>query len=416
MKNHMKSGILLCAILLIAAAGSVLPQSASLLPASLRFPEGVSRVTIPLEIFENVPYVPVRIPSLDRDLRFILDTGAGNLIVLEEETARAAKLVLGQGISVGGAGEGELFGYRVEGGRITAAGLEFEGGPMLTLPLGRLDPFWGKRKDGLLGGPWISQAVADIDYAAGSLTMSRREAFSWPKKAHTIPLRVEGRHPFVNVKVHVHGLNDPVETIMMVDTGLRVTSFSGPFWKAHDLAGHSPSRLETVTGFGIGGISRGILGRVRGLEIGDIFIREPVTDFSKDEKGALAGPELGGILGADILYRFRVILDYGGGRLGLVENKSIEDPYEWDMSGIWFRCEGPDFRTFVVHHVAPGTPAERAGLASGDRILTVDGTDARSFTLESLRRLLKRPGRRVALSIDRGGRTFRKSLALERIV
>jgi hypothetical protein len=408
----------LCLWLAILGVGTVfaLPQSEAPAPAKLRFPDGTNQVTVPLEIFEYVPYIPVRLASLGHELPFVLDTGAGNMIALDEGTAREAGFSLGEGFPMGGAGEESVMGYRMDGGRLSIAGLILEGGPMIALPLRRLDPYWGKRKDGLIGGPWISQTVAVIDYAKSSMTFHRPGTYSWPREGHTIPLHAETGHAFVNVKVHVHGQEKPVETIMMVDTGLRVTSFSGPFWRTHNLAGRSPAKLETVTGFGIGGTSRGIIGRVRALEIGDITIREPVTDFSTDAGGALAGSQFGGIIGADILHRFRVILDYGGERLGLLENRSYDDPYEWDMSGLWFRCEGPDFRFFFIQHVAPGTPAERAGLAVGDQLLTVDGIDAGKYTLESLRRLLKRHGRTMDVTVKRDGRTLSKTLTLKRIV
>jgi predicted aspartyl protease len=384
--------------------------------AGLRFPSGVNRIAVPIDIFEYVPYVSVRLNSGGRDLPFVLDTGAGDMTGLDEDTARQAGFSLGQGFPMGGAGEESVMGYRVDGGRLSIAGLVLEARPLIVLPLHRLDPFWGKRKDGLIGATLISQAVTVIDYAESALTLHRPEKYSWPREGQTIPLHAETGHAFVNVKVHLYGMDNPVETIMMVDTGLRVTSFSGPFWRAHDLAGCSPSRLETVTGFGIGGTSRGIIGRIRALEIGDILIREPVTDFSTDTRGALAGSQFGGIIGADILHRFRVILDYGGGRLGLLENKSFDDPYEWDMSGLWFRSEGPDFRSFFIQHVAPGTPAERTGLIVGDQLVKVDGIDAGKYTLESLRRLLKRDGKTIELTILRNGRTLNKTLLLKRLV
>jgi len=382
----------------------------------LTFPAGQNSVRIPVEIFESILYVPVRIPSLDRELRFVFDTGAGNLFAVDESVAREAGLSLVDEFPLSGAGEKATVGHFIEKGRYETGGLSFEGGLQITIPLHSMDPFWGKRKDGLIGGEWISKAVTVIDYEKGEIVFHRPESFVWPADGHTIPLTVDRNFLFADVKVHLHGKDAPVDALMMLDTGLRGTAFNSPFSQKHDLAGLSPKRLETVTGYGVSGVSRGIYGRVRALEIGGVLITEPAVSFSTDKSGALADDSIGGIIGTEILRRFRITLDYAGRRMNLKENGAFSAPSEYDMSGLWFRCEGPDFRTFVVQNVAPGTPAEKAGLAVEDRLLSVDGKDAGEFTLETLRRSLRQPGKIVALVVQRGTEKIRLSLKLERLV
>jgi len=411
MKTRLIPGLIL-AVFSFAAIQAQTPPPEPI----LKFPEGVTSVRIPIEIFENIPYVPLRIPSLGRELRFILDTGAGGIVAVDESVAREAGMPLSGEFPLGGAGENRKMGHIIEKGRFETGGLSFEGGTQITIPLHDMDPFWGKRKDGLIGGTWISRTVMVLDYRKSELTFHRPESFAWPADGHTIPLIVDAHFAFVEVNVHLHGLAAPVKALMMLDTGLRGTTFNNPFSKEHDLAGHSPKRLETVTGYGIGGVSRGIFGRVRALEIGAVRIEEPVVAFATDKSGALADPGYAGIIGTEILHRFTVTLDYAGGRMNLRKNDAFGEPSEYDMSGLWFRCEGPDFRTFVVQNVAPGTPAATAGLAVEDRLLAIDGRDAGEFSLESLRRYLKQAGKTVNLTVRRGTEKRQVNIKLERIV
>ena len=58
----------------------------------------------------------------------------------------------------------------------------------------------------------------------------------------------------------------------------------------------------------------------------------------------------------------------------------------------------------VVLAPRPGSPAERAGLRAGDRLLEIDGQPMKSWTVEEARNALRGPlGSTVKLSVDRGG-------------
>lgn len=69
----------------------------------------------------------------------------------------------------------------------------------------------------------------------------------------------------------------------------------------------------------------------------------------------------------------------------------------------------------VVTHVRVGTPAERAGIAIGDRLVEIDGHSMRGWTLaEGITALRGAPGTRVSLRIQHGSMTARIPLQVER--
>ena len=64
-----------------------------------------------------------------------------------------------------------------------------------------------------------------------------------------------------------------------------------------------------------------------------------------------------------------------------------------------------DFRNEAVVVIAPieGSPADRAGIRSGDRIFAIDGTPVRDKPMQDLVRLMRgKPGTRVIVSVSRG--------------
>jgi len=225
-----------------------------------------------------------------------------------------------------------------------------------------------------------------------------------------------GNYITFRAQVIPYGDTEPFEALFLLDTGVRLSVFNSPFAKKHGLAAQSPRTLSGVTGFGIGGASKGIVGRVKGIRIGSFLFENPVMSFSTDVSGALADTTLAGIIGADFLSRFTVILDYRRSQIFLEKNAGFGAPFEFDMCGIRFVMEGERFDTCKVFSVYEGTPAALAGLAAGDVIESIDGRAAGRFTREALREYLQREGETVRLSIRRGGEAKDVALRLKRVI
>lgn len=69
----------------------------------------------------------------------------------------------------------------------------------------------------------------------------------------------------------------------------------------------------------------------------------------------------------------------------------------------------------VVTHVRVGTPAERAGVAIGDRLVELNGQSMRNWTPgEARREIQSAPRARIALAVERGNPPARIPLALDR--
>ncbi len=157
-----------------------------------------------------------------------------------------------------------------------------------------------------------------------------------------------------------------------------------------------------------------VIGRVESLEIGPYSIALPVARFSAARGGSLARTDFDALIGMEVLRRFRVIFDYPRSRMILEPNASLGEPCEGDMSGLLLRASGPSMEELVVARVVGDTPAAKAGLQQGDRILAVAGRKPESLWHAQLL-LRSQPGRRVKLTIARAKRELVFELMLERL-
>jgi hypothetical protein len=410
-----KAAIVLWVILSVAAFRVEPALAQQPAPATPRFERGDSVEARGVEIFDRIVYLPVSINGFG-PFPFVLDTGDGDLTALDEGMAQSIGLrsaIIGEG---GGAGE-EIVQFGLADSTIVSMpGLSFAERPLLTLPVRRLDAHWGKRKDGLVGGDLLSTLVTRIDYENERVVFHDAASYEYTGPGERIPVEMRGNYIMIPVEVFLYGADEPRDAVFLLDTGVRISVFNNPYAKKHALAAQSPRTLAGVTGFGIGGASKGIIGRVRGIRIGSFRFENPVMTFSTDESGALADTSFAGIIGADFLSRFTVVLDYRRSQIFLEKSSGFDAPFEFDMCGIRFVMEGERFDLFKVFSVYEGTPAALAGIAAGDVVTEIDGRAAGSFTREDIREYMQRDGETVRLTIERDGKTKDVAVRLKKMV
>ena len=402
------------AVLTGASAGAQGPPTTP--PATPVFERGSAVEGLPVDIFDRIVYLPVRFNG-KTPLAFVLDTGAGAISALDKTVADSLGLDLTMVYrGPGGAGTDTIEVYSADSVTIALPGLSFADRTVMTLPLHRMDPHWGKRKDGLVGGDLLSTLVTRIDYENGRVDFHDAASYEYKGPGETIPVDILYQSIFVRAEVLLYGKDEPVYAYFLVDTGVRLSIFNAPYSRVNGLPAQSPGTTTGVTGYGIGGVSRGIVGRVRGIRLGSFLIENPVVDFSIDEGGALADSSFSGIIGADILDRFNVVLDYSRSKIALEKNKSFADPFEFDMSGIRFIMEGDRFDVLKVFSLFEPSPAAESGIREGDIVTKIDGRDASGFNRETLREHLERDGKEVQFEIRRGEETKKISIRLRKLV
>jgi len=371
----------------------------------------------PFEMASHKIWVPVRVNG-SAPQWFIFDTGDQGTSVVARECAARIGLPLGESHTVSlGAGTGaQVHLATARDVALEVAGETFRVPTAAVFELGHVAPFEGRRVDGLLGEDFLHHHVVEIDYARRVLRIYDPETYRYTGTAPPVPMVAPSGLVVVRARVTARG-RAPLAARVAIDTGVRTTLiWYRPFVAAHDLVAALPRTFAATIGGGAGGESRGDVGRLARLDLAGQAIDAPTAVFSRDTSGVFAGSGQDGIVGGELLERFRVTFDYPHQRVMLEPYAVPVTGFDYDMSGLFLVARGEAFERVTVLSVAPGSPAAAAGIARDDEITALDGRPANSLTLDALRARLVVRGARVALTVRHAGVERTVTLDLEPLV
>ncbi|HEX8163996.1 MAG TPA: retropepsin-like aspartic protease [Pyrinomonadaceae bacterium] len=295
---------------------------------TVRFDSGNSALKIPLDIDNNIIRMEVRV-NHSKPLKFIFDTGASFSVI---GSRRAAELGLkSQGEARGSATGGRIKGTYTKGVSLSVQGAEVSNQLIASIPINNPPGF---DFDGVLGQNFIEQFVVEIDYENKIMNLYDPRTYTYSGKGEIVPLLLAaGKTPLVSTKIILEG-RAPVEAKLEVDTGADGTLvINSPLVKRQKLA-EAVSKTGQSRSNGAGGEQRLLVGRVKAVQLGRLIFDNPPVGLSQDTEGSGASEENDGVIGGEIFRRFKVILDYSRKRMMLEPNKSFNEPYNVEMSGV----------------------------------------------------------------------------------
>lgn len=374
---------------------------------------------ITFDPYKHVIWIPVQIDG-GAMLEFGFDSAAA-VSAIEWNRAEEQKIPftsLGERLNAG-SGDGLARTGRTGAVRLRLPGVVLELPAMGVVPLRGVSETYGRRMDGLVGAELLARYVVELDWEERKMILHEPGAYRYAGKGTSLPLIVAGGMPFLKATVSVPGAK-PVEGVFLVDCPHPGTIIMNtPFVRDNALldgARREGMRIVAQYAEGVGGKSAVLHGRVRELAIGPYVLRDPVVGFSQAKAGSLARAEFAGILGAEVLRRFRVIFDFSREQLILEPKGSLSQAFRYDASGLQLRSTGDDFRTFRVTGVVEGSPAEKAKLREGDRLVEIEGKAASGMSLGEILDVLKQDGKIVKVKVQRGDEQVEAELALRSLL
>lgn len=368
---------------------------------------GAGATTFPFKLINNHIFADVSVNGKG-PFQFIFDTGGVN--VLTPVLAAELGLKTEGRMQGSGAGSGHMdVGLtRVASLRLGDATVKDQ--IFAVIALDAMSNVEGVGMPGMVGFETFRRFVTRIDYGNGTITLIRPDTFNPEDAGTAIPLAFNGN------TIEAAAVYNGVTGNFTIDTGSRNSlTLNAPF-AAKNKFNKDGKAIEAVTGWGVGGASRALAMRGGVLKIGPMSVPGPVVEVSTDKGGAFTDASLAGNIGAGILKRYVVTLDYEHARMYL---KSVPHPIAdldtYDRAGMWINASE---RGFQIVDLTKGAPADEAGLKAGDVIVAVDGKPFVSLKLYDVRTMLRdeMPGTAVTFTIMRRGKTRDVSVTLRDLI
>ena len=358
MKRHIRIGLSVAAI---GAGALALPCFAIAQVEQIPAPQvaavpGTS-ADIPFELFRGSRIVlSGRVNGVDTPM--LLDSGAG-VTTLDDDFARKIGLKRGTKIDAQGAGGSEQ-GELVHNVTIQAGNLKLSGVTVLVLDLEKIEKGIGRPIPAVLGREVFMNSVMGVDFGKQLLTLSPSKNFAAPKGATEVKLTRDSFTHFLPVSID--GL-PPVDAAFDLGNGGALSVSAEYFKKTPSLA-----KLPYAIGLsgGVGGLHENRRVTLAKVTVGGVSLDQVPADLGTFEGGPYKDRLNAGI---QLFKPFHLTLDLGHDRLWL-QRTSARVEFPKDRAGMFVSLEDDHFN---VMHVSPGSPADKAGLKKGDKLISIDG-------------------------------------------
>lgn len=376
-------------------------------------------VSIKFKSASNLIILPVQINESDT-LNFILDTGVRYPIITELPFVNKLNLNYMMPVQIQGLGEGEeLTAYRSGNNTMTIAGLTARNQEvqMIIDENFQISHILGIPVHGLIGFNLFKDYVVEIDYSSNTLTLNKPEYYKYRDRRNDIvvPLLFDNNKPFVQTDIITHdSIKVPVK--LLVDTGA-----SDALWlseKSDERIQLPAKHIETFLGKGLSGDLYGVKGRIDGIWVGPLILPQPIVAFPNSEliDQLLSSNNRNGTIGAEILRRFHVTLDYRNSRMTLRPTNKLKEDFNYNMSGMEITNPMPGLPIFTISNISENSPAYFAGLKENDQILSINNNNHRSMELNDINLLLQsKENRKIKLTVLREGEELKTSFELKKL-
>jgi hypothetical protein len=341
-------------------------------------------------------------------LNFIFDTGCGG-VSLDSATADHYHLVPETNVNYIRGIAGKCHQKLLQGMSLSVAGIRLDSLTIQVSDYYVLSSVYGEKIDGILGYSFFSRYLVFINYDSSKMDVYTKGPVKYPRGGFLLHPRLYGL-PMLEGRV---GDARDFRSRFYFDTGAGLCLlFSSEFTADSAVFGPKRKKPFHTQGAGLGGKTDMQLTTLKTFSLGPFHFRQIPTYIFNDSYDVTSYPQLGGLIGNDLLRRFNLIVNYARSEIYILPNTSFNTPFDYSYSGLSIGLV--DGRVLVTD-VMPESPAEKAGLHEGDMILEIDGDDRQN--VQVYQNLLRTIGPKVKLLIRRtNGETAKVEVKIDSIL
>ncbi|MFN8288632.1 MAG: aspartyl protease family protein [Chitinophagaceae bacterium] len=260
-----------------------------------------------------------------------------------------------------------------------------------------LTAVYGEQIDGIIGYAVLSRYILKLDYDEVTIGFWTRGTTRYPRGGYVLRPAIS---QLVTQPLRVKDART-INSRFLFDLGAGLCMlYSKDFDEDSSLIDKKRKRY-IKQGEGLGGKLDMEMTVIKEVKIGPYRFRSVPVFIFDDAYNVTSYPDMGGLLGNDIMRRFNVTLNYPKGEIYIMPNKHYNEPFDYSYSGMeLYLVNGK----IVVGDVAKGSPAETAGLKEGDEVVAINKNFSQN--LNQYKVALQTPNEKVKLILRRGDKLF----------
>lgn len=367
---------------------------------------------IPFELKNDLILLKVYINDDSEDKTFIFDTGATSDL-LDSTTADKLGLKANYKQDVSGAGGAKSYDIILYQKLTLQNKIEIDSTHLVLTDLTRLKDRLERNFDGIIGYSLLKKYITKIDYENQKILLYNKIENIDTKGYKTINFKFENGIPIPQFDISITLRNGETYTDkILFDSGAGLTFLiNTPYNENHKLsekAGKSLiSKSENLHGESI---SEDIA--IQSMNIGGYELDEMVIGIAHDKDGVSSYENYLGILGAKVISRFNLVLDYSTSTLYIKPNKAFSKSFTFPVSGIKLK---QIIGNILIDRAEETSSAYKKGIRKGDKLISINKDSSGDITVYS--DLLTKENEKVCLTIiNSEGKTKKIKFKLKRLL
>jgi hypothetical protein len=363
--------------------------------------------SFPFTLFTGgVVLLRARLNDFPDTLNFILDTGSGGISLDSSTTVRlklssvpSDKTILG----IAGIRQVKFIYHQT----LRLTGLTVDSLDFHVNDYDILSSVYGDKVDGIIGYSFFSRYIVNIDYDSLRIFVYSKGSFKYPKGGHLLKPVFSGL-PIQTARV-MNGRD--VGGRFYFDTGAGLCVLLSSDFAADSSLLLPGQKIYSTQAEGLGGKANMRLTTVKEVKFGPYRFRKVPAYIFDDDYNVTSYPNLGGLLGNDILRRFNVTLNYEHKEIYVIPNSHYRDLFDYSYTGLSIYWVDGEVR---IGDVMKDSPAEKAGFKVDDIVLAVNGNFSKNIQI--YKNMLQSTGEKVKLLVKRKDKLQQLSLRVKSIL
>ncbi len=346
--------------------------------------------------FYNEQYILVRGTVNGHATDMLLDTGA-QISLIDKSYARRVGVRRGKKLNVRGVG-GRTKTYAAKNIDVSVGELSLDLKAVALMDMSAFGLATGRPINFIFGSESLGDIVVDIDYPNRRIAFRSAKSFDYVGSGHTVEVKA--------LKRGRHAIRATIENgepgWYLIDTGSASSAIVfAAFARDQQILQNRALISESVSG-GISGIIRETITSVGRFTVGGFELNDMPIEVPAESEGRQTSEDFDGLLGNEVLSRFRVIFDYSRGQIHLEPAADWNDrEFSRSLMGLAALPQGDQLKVIFV---SPGSPAERAGWEKGMFVSVVDQLSGTGVELQARLRELSQgaAGSRIMMLDENG--------------